>query len=77
MYAFVFQECNNEPFANTDAAFRLAYAVIMLNMDQHNHNAKRLNVPMTVEDFLRNLRGLNGNSDFDQEMLTKIYHAIR
>ncbi|XP_041788554.1 Golgi-specific brefeldin A-resistance guanine nucleotide exchange factor 1 [Anopheles merus] len=76
-FADHWHECNNEPFANTDAAFRLAYAVIMLNMDQHNHNAKRLNVPMTVEDFLRNLRGLNGNSDFDQEMLTKIYHAIR
>ncbi|XP_052891953.1 Golgi-specific brefeldin A-resistance guanine nucleotide exchange factor 1 [Anopheles moucheti] len=76
-FADHWHECNNEPFANTDAAFRLAYAVIMLNMDQHNHNAKRLNVPMTVDDFLRNLRGLNGNSDFDQEMLTKIYHSIR
>uniref|UniRef100_A0A2M4A2P8 Putative pattern-formation protein/guanine nucleotide exchange factor n=1 Tax=Anopheles triannulatus TaxID=58253 RepID=A0A2M4A2P8_9DIPT len=76
-FADHWHECNNEPFANTDAAFRLAYAVIMLNMDQHNHNAKRLNVPMTVEDFQRNLRGLNGNSDFDQEMLTKIYHSIR
>ncbi|XP_053679381.1 Golgi-specific brefeldin A-resistance guanine nucleotide exchange factor 1 [Anopheles nili] len=76
-FADHWHECNNEPFANTDAAFRLAYAVIMLNMDQHNHNAKRLNVPMTVDDFLRNLRGLNGNSDFDQEMLSKIYHSIR
>ncbi|XP_055593245.1 Golgi-specific brefeldin A-resistance guanine nucleotide exchange factor 1 isoform X2 [Uranotaenia lowii] len=69
--------CNNEPFANTDAAFRLAYAIIMLNMDQHNHNAKRLNVPMTVDDFLKNLRGLNGNSDFDQDMLINVYNAIR
>lgn len=69
--------CNNEPFANTDAAFRLAYAIIMLNMDQHNYNAKRLNVPMTAEDFLKNLRGLNGNSDFDQEMLSNVYNAIR
>ncbi|EAT38431.1 AAEL009678-PA [Aedes aegypti] len=69
--------CNKEPFANTDAAFRLAYAIIMLNMDQHNHNAKRLNVPMTVDEFVKNLRGLNGNSDFDQDMLSNIYHAIR
>uniref|UniRef100_A0A1Q3FES7 Putative golgi-specific brefeldin a-resistance guanine nucleotide exchange factor 1 n=2 Tax=Culex tarsalis TaxID=7177 RepID=A0A1Q3FES7_CULTA len=69
--------CNNEPFANTDAAFRLAYAIIMLNMDQHNYNAKRLNVPMTVDDFLKNLRGLNGNSDFDQEMLTNVYNSIK
>ncbi|CAG4951268.1 unnamed protein product [Colias eurytheme] len=36
---------NGCPFANTDAAFRLAYAVIMLNMDQHNHNAKNSTCP--------------------------------
>ncbi|CAG9788533.1 unnamed protein product [Diatraea saccharalis] len=68
---------NGEPFANTDAAFRLAYAVIMLNMDQHNHNAKKLNVPMTVDDFVRNLRGCNGSGDFDQAMLEAIYHSIK
>lgn len=49
----------------------------MLNMDQHNHNAKRLNVPMTVEDYLKNLRGLNGTGDFDQETLRNIFHAIK
>ncbi|KAG6462868.1 hypothetical protein O3G_MSEX013512 [Manduca sexta] len=68
---------NGEPFANTDAAFRLAYAVIMLNMDQHNHNAKKLNVPMTVEDFVKNLRGCNGSGDFDQTMLEQIFHSIK
>ncbi|XP_067628120.1 Golgi-specific brefeldin A-resistance guanine nucleotide exchange factor 1 isoform X2 [Eurosta solidaginis] len=68
---------NNEPFANTDAAFSLAYATIMLNMDQHNSNAKRLNVPMTSEDFAKNLRGLNGGADFDQEMLSNIFEAIK
>lgn len=68
---------NKEPFANVDAAFRLAYAIIMLNMDQHNSNAKRLNVPMTLEDFTKNLRGLNGGEDFDQEMLGQIFNAIK
>ncbi|KAM3959628.1 LOW QUALITY PROTEIN: sec7 domain-containing protein garz [Aphomia sociella] len=68
---------NGEPFANTDAAFRLAYAVIMLNMDQHNHNAKKLNVPMTVEDFVKNLRGCNGSGDFDQAMLEAVFHSIK
>ncbi|XP_052751168.1 Golgi-specific brefeldin A-resistance guanine nucleotide exchange factor 1 [Galleria mellonella] len=68
---------NGEPFANTDAAFRLAYAVIMLNMDQHNHNAKKLNVPMTVDDFVKNLRGCNGSGDFDQAMLEAIFHSIK
>ncbi|XP_064073514.1 Golgi-specific brefeldin A-resistance guanine nucleotide exchange factor 1 [Vanessa tameamea] len=68
---------NGEPFANTDAAFRLAYAVIMLNVDQHNNNAKKLNVPMTVEDFVRNLRGCNGNGEFDHAMLEAIFHSIK
>lgn len=68
---------NNEPFAETDAAFRLAYSIIMLNMDQHNHNAKRLNIPMTADDFIKNLRGLNGKGDFDQEMLSAIFNAIK
>ncbi|XP_045523665.1 Golgi-specific brefeldin A-resistance guanine nucleotide exchange factor 1 isoform X1 [Pieris brassicae] len=68
---------NGCPFANTDAAFRLAYAVIMLNMDQHNHNAKKLNVPMTQEDFVRNLRGCNGSGDFPTDMLKEVFHSIK
>lgn len=76
-FADHWHKCNNEPFANTDAAFRLAYAIIMLNMDQHNYNAKRMNIPMTAEDFCKNLRGLNGNKDFDQDMLLEIYNAIK
>jgi brefeldin A-resistance guanine nucleotide exchange factor 1 len=46
-------------------------------MDQHNYNAKRLNIPMTVDDFMKNLRGLNGNGDFDQQLLSNIYNRIR
>jgi len=76
-FADHWHNCNNEPFANTDAAFRLAYAIIMLNMDQHNHNAKKLNIPMTVDDFVKNLRGLNGNSDFEPEMLREVFNAIK
>lgn len=68
---------NGEPFANNDAAFKLAYAVIMLNMDQHNLNAKRRNQPMTQEGFLKNLRGLNGKGDFNQDMLASIFNSIK
>lgn len=60
-----------------DAAFGLAYAVIMLNMDQHNHNVKKMNIPMTVDDFTKNLRGMNGKADFDPKMLVEIYNAIK
>lgn len=68
---------NKEPFADTDAAYRLAYAIIMLNVDQHNTNAKKKNIPMSAEDFTRNLRGCNGEGDFDPDMLAAIFNAIK
>ncbi|XP_069466354.1 Golgi-specific brefeldin A-resistance guanine nucleotide exchange factor 1 [Ambystoma mexicanum] len=71
------QEINGTPFAHNDAGFALAYAVIMLNTDQHNHNVRRQSVPMTLEEFRKNLKGVNGGNDFDQDMLEDIYHAIK
>ena len=71
------QKSNEEPFANADAAFTLAYAIIMLNVDQHNHNVRKNTVPMTRDDFKRNLKKVNGGSDFNQEMLDDIYTAIK
>ncbi|KAL0274869.1 UNVERIFIED_CONTAM: hypothetical protein PYX00_002898 [Menopon gallinae] len=76
-FADHWHKCNGEPFANADAAFTLAYAVIMLNVDQHNHNVKRQNNPMTAEDFKKNLKKVNGGEDFDQDMLDEIYNAIK
>nr|XP_032805808.1 Golgi-specific brefeldin A-resistance guanine nucleotide exchange factor 1 isoform X1 [Petromyzon marinus]XP_032805809.1 Golgi-specific brefeldin A-resistance guanine nucleotide exchange factor 1 isoform X1 [Petromyzon marinus]XP_032805810.1 Golgi-specific brefeldin A-resistance guanine nucleotide exchange factor 1 isoform X1 [Petromyzon marinus]XP_032805811.1 Golgi-specific brefeldin A-resistance guanine nucleotide exchange factor 1 isoform X1 [Petromyzon marinus] len=68
---------NGSPFVNNDACFALAYAVIMLNTDQHNHNVRKQNVPMTLEEFKKNLKGVNGSKDFEQDMLEEIYNAIR
>ncbi|KAM9848105.1 Golgi-specific brefeldin A-resistance guanine nucleotide exchange factor 1 [Aulostomus maculatus] len=68
---------NSFPFMTNDAGFALAYAVIMLNTDQHNHNVRKQNIPMTVEQFKKNLKGVNGNKDFDQDMLEDIYNAIK
>uniref|UniRef100_A0A8C4T535 Golgi brefeldin A resistant guanine nucleotide exchange factor 1 n=1 Tax=Erpetoichthys calabaricus TaxID=27687 RepID=A0A8C4T535_ERPCA len=70
-------EANGFPFASNDATFLLAYAVIMLNTDQHNRNVRKQNVPMTVEEFKKNLKGVNGSLDFDQNMLEDIYNAIK
>ncbi|KAM9808682.1 Golgi-specific brefeldin A-resistance guanine nucleotide exchange factor 1 isoform 1-T2 [Syngnathus typhle] len=68
---------NGSPFLTNDAGFALAYAVIMLNTDQHNHNVRKQNIPMTVEQFKKNLKGVNGNTDFNQDMLEDIYNAIK
>nr|CAD7399100.1 unnamed protein product [Timema cristinae] len=76
-FAEHWHKLNGEPFVNADAAFTLAYAVIMLNVDQHNYNVKRQNNPMTVEEFKRNLKKVNGGEDFDSDMLDDIYVAIK
>ena len=68
---------NEAPFANVDAAFTLAYAILMLNTDQHNPNSRRQNVPMTAGDFKKNLKGMNGGGEFDPTLIEAIYESIR
>ncbi|KAI0212076.1 Golgi-specific brefeldin A-resistance guanine nucleotide exchange factor 1 [Lamellibrachia satsuma] len=76
-FADHWHKMTGETFVNADAAFTLAYAVIMLNVDQHNTNAKKQNVPMTSKEFKKNVKGVNGGGDFDQDMLEEIYNAIK
>lgn len=70
--------------ASKDAVYVLSYAVIMLNTDQHNPQVKvrpvsnGFRVPadeqkrMTIDDFKRNLRGVNEGKDFDFEYLVSL-----
>ncbi|RWS07642.1 golgi-specific brefeldin A-resistance guanine nucleotide exchange factor 1-like isoform X2 [Dinothrombium tinctorium] len=76
-FAHHWHESNDCPFANEDAAFSLAYAIIMLNVDQHNTNVRRQTTPMTLEEFVANLRQVNNGKDFDPKMLKEIYFAIK
>ena len=68
---------NGSPFENNDAAYTLSYAIIMLNVDQHNINVKRQAPSMTLKQFINNLRQVNGGKDFDPKMLTQIYETIK
>ncbi len=76
-FAQNWRAANANQFANDDAAFTLAYAIIMLNVDQHNHNVKKQSTPMTVEEFKKNLRKVNGGADFDNDLLEEIFMAIK
>ncbi|XP_074594838.1 sec7 domain-containing protein garz [Brevipalpus obovatus] len=69
-------DSNNRPFLNDDAAYSLAYAIIMLHTHQHNPSAKKDLGPMTCEQFIRNLRGMNGGQDYDPNLLKEIYLEI-
>ncbi|KAF8201586.1 Sec7-like domain is implicated in guanine nucleotide exchange function [Pholiota molesta] len=57
-----------------DATHVLAYSIIMLNTDQHNPQIRKR---MTIDDYKRNLRGVNDGSDFSPEFLQNIYDSIR
>nr|POE72422.1 uncharacterized protein CFP56_12295 [Quercus suber] len=63
-------------FADKDAIFVLSYAIIMLNTDQYNVNIKPSS-RMTLQGFARNLRGVNGGKNFDDEYLQAIFDAIK
>ena len=65
-----------EGIANEDAVFTLTYSIIMLNTDQHNPNVKN-EKRMTVNDFTKNLRGVNGGGDFPPTYLEEIYKQIK
>ncbi|KAF2143741.1 uncharacterized protein K452DRAFT_247114 [Aplosporella prunicola CBS 121167] len=65
-----------EGVVDKDAVYVLTYAIIMLNTDQHNPNIKA-DKRMSLEDFSRNLRGVNGGQDFAREYLQAIYDSIK
>lgn len=67
---------NTDDIADSDSAYVLTYAVIMLNTDQHNPNVRGQN-RMASTDFARNLRGTNGGKDFEPEYLQEIYDSIK
>jgi brefeldin A-resistance guanine nucleotide exchange factor 1 len=70
-----FKMAQPESIANGDAVYILTYAVIMLNTDQHNPNMKQKR--MQLEDFTKNVRGVNDGKDFDPEFLQGIYESIK
>ena len=62
--------------ADTESAFVLTYAIIMLNTELYNPNVKSQN-RMSQEGFAKNLRGVNARKDFAPEFLGEIYEAIK
>jgi len=64
------------PFKSSDAAFILSFSTIMLNTDLHNPNMKD-EKRMTLEQFIRNNRGINDGADLPIEFLTDLYYEIK
>lgn len=75
--ALELEETKEEPFfRNADAVFTLAFSTIILNTDLHNPNL-RDDRRMTLEQFLRNNRGINDGKDFPEEFLSELYVQIK
>jgi len=76
-FASRYCECNpnreRNVFASADAAYVLAYSIIMLNTDLNNPQVKK---KMTCEEFTRNNRGINDSDDLPKEYLECIYEEI-
>ncbi|XP_050529798.1 IQ motif and SEC7 domain-containing protein 1 [Daktulosphaira vitifoliae] len=71
--------CNRDVVArlrNLDTVFILAFAIIMLNTDLHTPNLKPER-RMKMNDFIKNLRGIDDCGDIDRDMLVGIYERIK
>ena len=78
MEKFAERFCLDNPnvFRNADAAFVLVYSIIMLNTDLHNSSIKE-EKKISLEEYIRNCRGINDGEDFDRAFLKNIYGQIK
>ncbi|KAJ8305728.1 hypothetical protein KUTeg_016273 [Tegillarca granosa] len=64
---------NNDLFASADAAYVLAYSIIMLTTDLHS---SQVTTKITKEQYIKMNRGINDSKDLPQEFLSSIYDEI-
>ncbi|XP_035863879.1 IQ motif and SEC7 domain-containing protein 1-like isoform X2 [Sander lucioperca] len=63
-------------FQNPDTIFILAFAIILLNTDMYSPNVKPER-KMKLEDFIKNLRGVDNGQDIPRDLLLAIYGRIQ
>ncbi|CAG7838041.1 unnamed protein product [Allacma fusca] len=75
-----FAACNPNTISQfrqgADTVFVMAFAIIMLNTDLHTPHLKQ-DRRMKMEDFIKNLRGIDEGADIDREILVGIYERIK
>ncbi|KAI3379400.1 hypothetical protein SNEBB_010468 [Seison nebaliae] len=64
---------NNGIFASANAAYVLAYSIIILTTDLHSENVKK---KISKEDYIKMNRGINDNDDLPEEFLSDVYDQI-
>ncbi|NWW73221.1 PSD1 protein, partial [Climacteris rufus] len=69
-----YYECNPNAISSEDGTHTLTCALMLLNTDLHGHNIGKR---MSCSDFIGNLEGLNGGTDFPKELLKALYGSIK
>lgn len=70
---YFLQASGKSPLVDADAAYVLSFSLIMLNTDLHSDHIPK---KMTVDEFVRNNRGINGGQDLPRAYLTELYANI-
>jgi len=63
-------------FQSADAIYVLAFSTIMLNTDLHNPTIKD-DRRMSLDEFIRNNRGINDGKNFPVDFMTELYTQIK
>lgn len=67
-FAKVYNAANPLDVKTADAAYVLAFSIIMLNTDLHSPQVRKR---MTFEDYTKNLKGVNDGADFDPDYMVR------
>ncbi|XP_069171053.1 IQ motif and SEC7 domain-containing protein 1 isoform X10 [Procambarus clarkii] len=79
VFAQRYCQCNRDIVAklrDPETIFVLAFAIIMLNTDLHTASMKQ-EKRMKIDDFVKNLRGIDDGYDIEREMLEGMYQRIK
>ncbi|XP_068232827.1 IQ motif and SEC7 domain-containing protein 1 isoform X4 [Palaemon carinicauda] len=79
VFAQRYCQCNRDIVAklrDPETIFVMAFAIIMLNTDLHTASMKQ-EKRMKLEDFIKNLRGIDDGYDIEREMLEGMYQRIK
>jgi len=74
VFALHYWEQNVGVFSSSDSVYILAFSIIMLNTALHNKNVK---TKISIDQFVKQNKGIDGGNDLPKEMLEAIYKNIR
>jgi cytohesin len=75
-FANCYYSANSDSFSSSDTVYILSFSLIMLNTDLHSRKIDK-NKKMTLEEFIKNNRGIDNSNDLPRKMLEDLYNSIK